>query len=263
MVPEAMYDTDSTIIFGTDTFLNGWARFANPYDFHMVRYVFSGAEKLRDSTKALYAERFGVRVMSAYGTTECAPALAATSKSNYRTGSVGRVLPGIEHRLAPVENGEGGVLVVRGPNVMIGSVGSAKPELIETPQDGWYDTGDIVTMDSDGFISIIGRVKRFAKPGGERISLDGCEELAHACWPTAQHAVIAVPDARKGEALVLVTTQEAATARALLDYARGRGLAEIMVPRIVQVVKAIPLLGSGKVNYPAVAASVEKLAVPK
>ncbi len=263
MVPEAMYDTDSTIIFGTDTFLNGWARFANPYDFHMVRYVFAGAEKLRDSTKALYAERFGVRVMSAYGTTECAPALAATSKSNYRTGAVGRILPGIEHRLEPVENGEGGVLVVRGPNVMIGSIGPAKPDLIETPQDGWYNTGDIVSLDADGFMSIIGRAKRFAKPGGERISLDGCEELAHACWPHAQHAVIAVPDARKGEALVLVTTQPDATARSLLDFARGRGLAEIMVPRNVQVVKAVPLLGSGKVNYPAVAVCVAELAEPK
>ena len=176
---------------------------------------------------------------------------------------MGRILPGIEHRLEPVENGEGGVLVVRGPNVMIGSIGPAKPDLIETPQDGWYNTGDIVSLDADGFMSIIGRAKRFAKPGGERISLDGCEELAHACWPHAQHAVIAVPDARKGEALVLVTTQPDATARSLLDFARGRGLAEIMVPRNVQVVKAVPLLGSGKVKYPAVAVCVAELAEPK
>lgn len=252
MVPEAIYDFDTTIVFGTDTFLNGWARFAHPYDFHLVRLVFAGAEKLKESTRQLYAERFGVRILEAYGTTETAPALALNSKISNRTGSVGRILPGIEHRLSPVEGSEGGSLVVRGPNVMIGTVNPAQPDVIAAPEDGWYDTGDIGTVDADGFLRIIGRVKRFAKPGGERISLDGCEELALGCWPQARHAVVAVPDARKGEALVLVTTQADATVRALLDYARGRGITEIMVPRVLHVVEKLPLLGSGKVNYPEV-----------
>jgi len=252
MVPEAIYDFDTTIVFGTDTFLNGWARFAHPYDFHLVRLVFAGAEKLKESTRQLYAERFGVRILEAYGTTETAPALALNSKISNRTGSVGRILPGIEHRLNPVEGSEGGSLVVRGPNVMIGTVNPAQPDVIAASEDGWYDTGDIGTVDADGFLRIIGRVKRFAKPGGERISLDGCEELALGCWPQARHAVVAVPDARKGEALVLVTTQADATVRALLDYARGRGITEIMVPRVLHVVEKLPLLGSGKVNYPEV-----------
>ena len=194
MVPEAIYDFDTTIVFGTDTFLNGWARYAHVYDYHSVRLVFAGAEKLKDSTRKLYFERFGVRVMEAYGATETSPALAASSITNYRTGSVGRLLPGIESRLEPVEGVEGGSLVVRGPNVMIGSVEAAHPDVIHAPTGGWYDTGDIVTIDDDGFLRIVGRLKRFAKPGGERISLDGCEELAAACWPKGQHAVVAMPE---------------------------------------------------------------------
>ena len=257
MVPEAIYDFDSTIVFGTDTFLNGWARYAHDYDFHSVRLVFAGAEKLRDTTRQLYFDRFGVRVMEAYGATETAPALCISSLTNYRKGSVGRILPGIEHRLEPVEGVEGGSLVVRGPNVMVGTVEAHHPDVIHTPEGGWYDTGDIVKIDADGFVRIVGRVKRFAKPAGERISLDGCEELALACWPKAHHAVVAVQDARKGEALMLVTTEQDATVRVLLDFARARGVGEIMVPRQIHIVVKLPLLGSGKINYPAVSALLE------
>eukprot|EP01037_Dinobryon_pediforme_P005728 gene5729-5791_t len=254
IVPEATYDTDATILFGTDTFLAGWARYAHPYDFHRIRLAFAGAEKLRDSTRKVFSERFGVRVLEAYGATETSPALAINSAMNNRIGTVGRVLPGIDTRLVPLEGAEGAVLHVHGGNVMIGTVSAERPDVIEVPDAGWYDTGDVVTMDDERFLSIVGRVKRFAKPGGERISMDGCEELAAACWPKAAHAVVAVPDARKGEALVLVTTQEDATARVLLGFARERGLGEIMVPRIVVPVAKLPLLGSGKVNYPAVSA---------
>ena len=256
VVPETIYDTDCTIVFGTDTFLAGWARYAHQYDFHTVRYAFAGAEKVRDSTRKLFSERFGVRILEAYGATECAPALAINSAMQNRPGTVGRLLPGIDAKVVPVEGTDGGVLWVHGPNVMIGTVTAADPNHIDAPEDGWYDTGDVVTLDPERFLTIVGRVKRFAKPGGERISMDGCEELAGACWPGAMHAVIAVPDARKGEALVLVTTQPDATAKALLAFARERGLGEIMVPRVVLVVAKLPLLGSGKVNYPAVQAMV-------
>ena len=257
MVPEAIYDFDSTIVFGTDTFLNGWARYAHDYDFHSVRLVFAGAEKLRETTRNLYFDRFGVRVMEAYGATETSPAICISSLTNYRKGTVGRILPGIMHRVEPVEGVEGGSLVVSGSNVMIGTVSPRHPDVIEPPPGGWYDTGDIVKIDEDGFVQIVGRLKRFAKPGGERISLDGCEELALGCWPKGHHAVVAVHDARKGEALMLVTTQQDATVRVLLDHARGRGLSEIMVPRQIHIVPKIPLLGSGKTNYPAVSALLE------
>ena len=254
IVPEAIYDADASIIFGTDTFLNGWARFAHEYDFHTVRYAFAGAEKVREPTRKLFSDRFGVRILEAYGATETAPALAINTAMHNRPGSVGRLLPGIETRLVPVEgsDAEGGVLHVRAPNVMIGTVSAEDPDTIQAPEGGWYDTGDVATIDADGYLSIVGRTKRFAKPGGERISMDGCEALASSLWPQAAHAVVAVPDPRKGEALVLVTTQPNATARELLAFARKRGLGEIMVPRIVVEVAKLPLLGSGKTNYPAI-----------
>ncbi len=260
IVPETIYDTDATIVFGTDTFLSGWARFAHPYDFHNVRYAFCGAEKVRDQTRALFADRFGVRVFEAYGTTETAPALSINSAMHNRIGTVGRVLPGIETRVVPVEGTSGGELHVHGPNVMIGTVTADDPDRISAPEGGWYDTGDIVTLDAEHFLRIVGRIKRFAKPGGERISMDGCEALAHGCWPNAVHAVVSIPDPRKAEALVLVTTQPDAEAKTLLAFARSRGVGEIMVPRIVHVVAKIPLLGSGKVNYPEVSAMVDAMA---
>jgi acyl-[acyl-carrier-protein]-phospholipid O-acyltransferase/long-chain-fatty-acid--[acyl-carrier-protein] ligase len=256
IVPEATYDNDATILFGTDTFLAGWARYAHPYDFYKIRLAFAGAEKLRESTRELFSERFGVRVLEAYGATETSPALSINTAMSNRTGTVGRVLPGIETKLVPMEGTDGAILHVRGANVMAGTVTPSDPDTIHAPQDGWYDTGDVVTMDDERFLSIVGRVKRFAKPGGERISMDGCEELAAACWPGAGHAVVSVPDSRKGEALVLVTTQPHAEARDLLAYARKRGIGEIMVPRIVIPIAKLPLLGSGKINYPAIATLV-------
>ena len=250
VVPALIYDTDSTVAFGTDTFLTGWARFAHPYDFYAMRYVFSGAEKVRDETRRMYAERFGVRVLEGYGATETAPVIALNTPMHSRAGSAGRLLPGVEHRVEPVEGiAEGGRLLVRGPNIMLGYLRDTAPGVIEPPADGWYDTGDIVTVDADGFVSILARAKRFAKIAGEMVSMPAAETLAARLWPEAAHAVVAVPDGRKGEALVLLTTQADASPGALLAHARANGAAEIGVPRAVQVVASLPLLGSGKVDY--------------
>ncbi len=255
IVPGLIYDTDATICFGTDTFLNGWARFAHPYDFYAMRYIFAGAEKVRDETKRLFADRFGVRILEGYGATETAPALAMNTAMHCRAGSVGRFLPGIEHRLEPVTGVEhGGRLFVRGPNVMLGYVRDAAPGVLESPEDGWYDTGDIVTVDNEGFVSIQGRAKRFAKIGGEMVSMTAAEGLVAAVWPGEPVAVVAVPDARKGEQLLLVTARADADVRDFLAYARSKGIPEIMVPRAVLKVDAVPLLGTGKVDYPGVAA---------
>ena len=167
IVPELIYDTDSTIAFGTDTFLTGWARFAHPYDFYAMRYIFSGAEKLRDDTRRLYAERFGVRVLEGYGATETSPVLALNSPMHSRPGAAGRLLPGIEHRLDPVEGiAEGGRLMVRGPNVMLGYLRASAPGVLEPLADGWYDTGDICAVDAEGFVTIVARAKRFAQDRG-------------------------------------------------------------------------------------------------
>lgn len=257
IVPELIYDTDATICFGTDTFLTGWARYAHPYDFRSMRYVFAGAERVRPETRQLYAERFGVRVLEGYGATETSPVLALNVPMAARVGSVGKLLPGIDARLEPISGiTEGGRLLVRGPTIMLGYYRASAPGVLEAPPDGWYDTGDIAVIDADGFVTLRGRIKRFAKIAGEMVSLAAAEDLAQRLWPDAQHAVIAQPDPRKGEQLLLVTTQPAADPAALLAAARAAGLPELAVPRRVRIVDKLPLLGTGKIDYPTVAARV-------
>ena len=259
IVPELIYDTDSTIAFGTDTFLSGWARFAHPTDFYRMRYIFAGAEKLRDDTRRLYADRFGVRVLEGYGATETSPVLALNTAIYGRVGTAGRLLPGIQYRLDSVEGIEiGGRLVINGPNVMLGYLRTTTPGVLEPPAGGWYDTGDVCTVDAERFVTLHARARRFAKIAGEMISMPAAEALALRLWPHAAHAVVAVPDRRKGEALVLLTTQQDATASALLAQARDAGAAEIAVPRLVQVVAALPLMASGKVDYLAATAFAEE-----
>jgi acyl-[acyl-carrier-protein]-phospholipid O-acyltransferase/long-chain-fatty-acid--[acyl-carrier-protein] ligase len=252
VVPELMYGTDATIAFGTDTFLSGWARYAHPYDFRSMRYIFAGGEALREETRHLYADRFGVRILQGYGVTETGPVLALNTPMFSKAGSVGRLLPGIEWRLAPVDGVDaGGRLQVRGPNVMLGYLRAEAPGEIEPPEAGWYDTGDIVDCDERRFVTIRGRAKRFAKIGGEMVSMAAAEALAAKLWPNGSHAVLSVPDARKGEALVLVTTEQNADVKKLLAYAREKSVAELMVPRLVEKIDKMPLLGTGKIDIPA------------
>lgn len=258
IVPSLIYDTDATICFGTDTFLNGWARYAHPYDFYAMRYIFAGAEKVRDETKRLFADRFGVRILEGYGATETAPVLSINTAMHCRPGTVGRFLPGIDYRLEPVAGIEqAGRLQVRGPNVMCGYLRADTPGVLEPPPEGWYDTGDIVSIDPSGFISVVGRAKRFAKIGGEMVSMTAAETLVASLWPGDVHAVVSLPDPRKGEQLVLVTNRVDATLPPLLAHARARGVPEIMVPRAILPTRSVPLLATGKVDYPAAQKLVE------
>ena len=251
IVPNLIYDTDATICFGTDTFLNGWAKYAHPYDFYAMRYIFAGSEKVKEETKRLYAEKFGVRVMEGYGATETAPALAMNTAMNSKANTVGKLLPGMQARLEAVPGVEhGGLLSVKGPNVMLGYLREDNPGVLELVEDGWYNTGDIVEIDQEGFISIVGRVKRFAKIAGEMVSMTAAETLVTSISPDHQHAVVSQPDARKGEMLILATTDSNLTMKDILIKARERGIPEIMVPRTILVMDKIPLLGTGKVNYP-------------
>ena len=252
IVPEMVYDTNATILFGTDTFLAGYARVAAAYDFYSVRYLFAGAERVKDETRRVWMEKFGIRILEGYGATETAPVLAVNTPMHCKSGTVGRLLPGIEHRLEPVPGiAEGGRLVVRGPNVMLGYLRTERPGQLEPPAEGWYDTGDIVVIDELGYVRIVGRAKRFAKIGGEMVSLGTVENGAATLWPESQHAVVAIPDERKGEQLVLITTRADAGRAELLGHFRGLGLAELLVPRTILTVERVPLLGSGKTDYGA------------
>jgi len=261
IVPEIAYDVNATIMFGTNTFLAGYARFAHPYDFYSVRYVFAGAEKLKDETRRVWTEKFGVQIFEGYGATETSPALATNTPIDARPGTVGRFLPGIEYALDPVPGVEGGRLSVRGPNVMLGYLRHDQPGVIQPPVTergpGWYDTGDIVSIDADGFITIQGRAKRFAKVGGEMVSLTAVEELAARAWPESQHACVSLPDSQKGEQLVLVTTHAAPARSELGAQARADGVSELNVPKRLVPTLTMPLLGSGKTDYPAVLALIE------
>jgi acyl-[acyl-carrier-protein]-phospholipid O-acyltransferase/long-chain-fatty-acid--[acyl-carrier-protein] ligase len=261
IVPEIAYDVNATIMFGTNTFLAGYARFAHPYDFYSVRYVFAGAEKLKDETRRVWTDKFGVQVFEGYGATETSPVLATNTPIDMRAGTVGRFLPGIEYALDPVPGVDGGRLSVRGPNVMLGYLLHDQPGFIQPPSTqrgpGWYDTGDIVTIDSEGFITIQGRAKRFAKIAGEMVSLAAVEELATRAWPGTQHACVTLPDSQKGEQLVLVTTRADVHRAELSTQARADGMSELHVPKRIVSVAAMPLLGSGKTDYPAVQALVE------
>jgi acyl-[acyl-carrier-protein]-phospholipid O-acyltransferase/long-chain-fatty-acid--[acyl-carrier-protein] ligase len=253
IVPELAYGIGATLLFGTDTFLAGYARAAHPYDFYALRYVFAGAEPVREETRRAWAERFGKRILEGYGVTECSPVIAVNTPMHFKAGTVGRLLPLIEHRLDPVEGIEqGGRLVLRGPNVMAGYLLADRPGALLPPRDGWHDTGDIVRIDDEGFVTIVGRAKRFAKIGGEMVSLAVAERIALAAYPHARHAVVAVPDARRGERLVLVSEAPAVARDRLVEAAHREGLPEIAVPRDALAVAALPLLGSGKVDYPAV-----------
>jgi len=249
-VPELAYGLNATILFGTDTFLAGYARVADNYDFYSVRYVFAGAERVKPETRRVWFEKFGIRILEGYGATETAPAIAVNTPMQFRAGTVGRLLPGITHRLEPVPGiAEGGRLFVHGPNVMLGYLRAEAPGVLQPPEHGWYDTGDIVDFDAEGFVTIKGRAKRFAKVAGEMVPLGTVEDLAVRVWPQAAHAVVAVPDAKRGEQVVLLTEQRDATRATLAAAAREAGLPEIFVPRAIVTVDAVPILGTGKIDY--------------
>ena len=190
-VPELAYGINATILFGTDTFLAGYARVADNYDFYSVRYVFAGAERVKAETRRVWFEKFGIRILEGYGATETAPAIAVNTPMHFKAGTVGRVLPGIDHRVERVEGiADGGRLFVRGPNVMLGYLRAETPGVLEPPDGGWYDTGDIVDLDAEGFVTIRGRAKRFAKVAGEMVPLGAVEDFIAKLWPDAMHAVV-------------------------------------------------------------------------
>jgi acyl-[acyl-carrier-protein]-phospholipid O-acyltransferase / long-chain-fatty-acid--[acyl-carrier-protein] ligase len=261
IVPELIYQTGATILFGTDTFLTGYARSAHAYDFRTLRLVLAGAEAVKDRTRQIYMERYGIRILEGYGVTETAPVLAMNTPMANRPGTVGRLSPLMEARLDPVPGiEEGGRLSVRGPNVMLGYLRTENPGVLEPLPEGWHDTGDIVAIDAAGFITIKGRAKRFAKIAGEMVSLSAVETMASALWPQAISVAVSIPDQRKGERIVLLTTQKDADRAAMQRQAKATGAAELAVPADIRVVDKVPLLGSGKTDYVAATALAKEMA---
>jgi acyl-[acyl-carrier-protein]-phospholipid O-acyltransferase/long-chain-fatty-acid--[acyl-carrier-protein] ligase len=208
---------------------------------------------VRPETRRTWMEKFGLRILEGYGATETAPVIAVNTPMHHKPGTVGRLLPNIEIRIEPMPGiAKGGKLIVRGPNVMLGYLRAERPGVLEPPADGWYDTGDIVEVDDEGFVTIAGRAKRFAKIGGEMVSLAAVEAWAGEVWPGMLHACVSLPDPRKGEQLVLVTERADAGREALLAFAGTRGVPELMIPRTIVPVEKMPLLGTGKTDYRAV-----------
>jgi acyl-[acyl-carrier-protein]-phospholipid O-acyltransferase/long-chain-fatty-acid--[acyl-carrier-protein] ligase len=252
IIPEIIYDRDCTVLFGTSTFLGNYARFAHPYDFYKLRYVVAGAEKLNEEVRKTWMEKFGIRILEGYGATECAPVLAVNTPMAYRPGTVGPLLPGLEFKLEPIPGIErGGLLSVRGPNVMRGYYLFDNPGVLNPPADGWYSTGDVVEIDAGGFLRILGRVKRFAKVAGEMVSLETVEQLAARASPAHQHAAITQPDAQRGESILLFSTDSTLNRDALLAAGRELGAPELAVARKIVSVPELPLLGTGKTDYVA------------
>lgn len=261
IVPEAVYDRACTVMVGTNTFLAGYARKAHPYDFNSVKYLVAGAEKLQEATATVWAQKFGVRILEGYGATECSPVVSMNSRIELSIGSVGRLLPGMEWKLEPVEGiAEGGRLFVRGPNVMRRYL---NPEANAHFQalGGWYDTGDLARVDVDGFLYLLGRLKRFAKISGEMVSLTAVEDALASGFPQFgprfEVSVLAIPDQDKGEQLVAVSTEKQLTVDLMRTVIRSKGLSNLCVPRDLRVVTEIPKLGSGKTDYRALAGLVQ------
>ena len=250
IVPELCYDTNATVLFGTDTFLMGYARNAHPYDFFSMRLIVAGAERVKPETREIWMEKFGHRILEGYGATECSPVIAINTPMHNRSGSVGRLLDRIEYRLEPVEGiAAGGRLFVKGPNVMLGYLRADNPGVIEAPPDGWYDTGDIVEVDEHRFVTILGRAKRFSKIAGEMVSLTAVETKLQEAFPGENFAVVAIPDEKKGEQLILFTTIAQPERAAIAEGLKSRGASDLMIPKVLVHLEEIPLLGSGKTDY--------------
>jgi acyl-[acyl-carrier-protein]-phospholipid O-acyltransferase/long-chain-fatty-acid--[acyl-carrier-protein] ligase len=219
--------------------------------------------------------KFGVRIIEGYGATECSPCISANTPMRPRHGSVGQFLPGIEYRLEAVEGiaaelgdrnieqhsaphtsqsspEQVGRLFVRGPNVMRGYLNPDANERFKG-LGGWYDTGDVAQVDAEGFIYILGRLKRFAKVSGEMVSLTAIEDALTGAFPhyglRFGVAVVARPDEHKGEKLVAVTNEPRLTLQKVREAIHAGGLGNLAVPRELKVLHELPRLGTGKIAY--------------
>ena len=252
VVAEIVYEIGASIMFGTDTFFRGYGRIAHPFDFHNIRFMFGGAEAVKPDTRNIWMERLGIRVLEAYGATECSPVVSANNRIFNRFGSIGKLLPAIEYKIEPVPGIEkGGELVVRGPNIMMGYILPDNPGVLVPLEGGWYHTGDVVEIDEVGFVYIRDRIKRFAKIGGEMVSLNAVHEMVCKAYETDgefQYGVVAIPHESKGEQIVLATNNRNVSQDGLHAYIRANAMSELFLPRIILYMEKLPVFATGKAD---------------
>lgn len=253
VVAEIVYEIGATIMFGTDTFFRGYAKIAHPFDFHNVRFMFGGAEAIKPDTRNIWMERLGIRVLEAYGSTECSPVITANNSIFNRFGSIGKLLPAIQYRIEPVDGIEkGGELCVKGPNIMLGYIMPDNPGVLVPLEDGWYHTGDVVEIDEIGFLYIKDRIKRFAKIGGEMVSLHAVDEMVRKAYEwmgtNFDYGVVSVPHESKGEQIVLVTNNRSVQQDVLLNHIKNNGMSELFLPRIILYRDSLPVFATGKAD---------------
>ncbi|MDR1545262.1 MAG: AMP-binding protein [Deltaproteobacteria bacterium] len=248
-IPRLVRETKATFLVASDTFANAWARESHDIDFRSLRFLLAGSERIKSRTHELWFKRFGVRIFEGYGVTEASPCICINNALHFRTGSCGRMLPGTQSRVTPVEGvAVGGVLHVKGPQVMLGYIDESRAGGLKPPPDGWHETGDVVEIDADGFVWIRGRRKRFAKIGGEMISLATVEEVANQVFPGRPQAVVALDDDRRGERLALITEDPNPDLAKLREAVRAEGLSELYCPKAFVRLEKIPLYPVGKID---------------
>ena len=253
VVAELVYELGATLMIGTDTFLRGYAKIAHPYDFHNVRLMYSGGEAAKQDTRSMWMEHSGVRMMEAYGSTECTPVITANNEIFNKFGSIGKLMPGMQYRISPVDGIEtGGELCVKGPNIMMGYFMPDNPGVLVPPENGWYHTGDVVDIDEIGFFTIKDRIKRFAKIGGEMVSLNAVHDMVidatKGMGPDYSYGVVAVPHESKGEQIVLVTNNEQVTSSLLHEYVKNNSMSELYLPRVILYHEKLPVFATGKAD---------------
>ena len=257
IVAELVYEIGATVMFGTDTFFRGYGRIAHPFDFHNVRFMFAGAEAVKKDNREMWMERLGIRVMEAYGATECSPVVTANNRIFNRFGSIGKLLPAIEYKIEKIDGIEnGGELCVKGPNVMMGYIFSDNPGVLVPLQDGWYHTGDVVSIDEIGFVYIKDRIKRFAKIGGEMVSLNAVDNMVRQAYDGMfdkdgnpfNYGVVSVPHESKGEQIVLVTNNKSVTQEGIHSFIKNNGISELYLPRVILFKEKLPVFATGKAD---------------
>jgi acyl-[acyl-carrier-protein]-phospholipid O-acyltransferase/long-chain-fatty-acid--[acyl-carrier-protein] ligase len=255
-----------TFVVITPTFLQLYARRCTAEQFSSVRVILTGAEKLSARLAQSIEDKFGIGPIEGYGVTECAPVIAVNCPdyraAGYyqpasRRGTVGQPLPGVSVQIvdpdsfAPLPAGTPGMLLVKGSNVMKGYLG--RDDLTaQVIRDGWYITGDIASMDADGFLTITDRLSRFSKIGGEMVPHGTVEEALQQAAETETQvfAVTGLPDEKKGERLAVLHTLDDSLIPDILVKLSATGLPNLFIPTRSQFVKveSLPILGTGKLD---------------